>query len=205
MSLFKRLSYSFLAFIVLLPSFVSSATSVYANENITDTYSSSEVSFVGIDGSTLVEVIDSSTVKLTYADGSVDLLEKKSDGVYKNGELFLSNDVFTQSESPLSRAASNSWRVIGSSSGRSDRDSTLQGLVGFLYGTILGAVGGGPLGSLVGLLTAAIPSNPPGAYSKRTVYFNEAQMKFKIVTSYYKNSDFTGYVTTTTKYLNVPV
>lgn len=189
---------------LLLSPSLSSFSVVYANENAsvyTEELVSESVSVVGIDGETLVEILDHETLRLTYSDGSIDLLEKRADGVYKNGQLFISN---SQLEASGTSFRSAGWTLVSSSSGRADRDSAVASAMSWIYGAALGLVGGGPIGALIGAVSAFTPSNPPGAYSRRWVYYNAQSRQFKVVVAYYRNSNFTGYVTTTTNYLNVP-
>ncbi|MGT2926600.1 hypothetical protein [Streptococcus cuniculipharyngis] len=150
---------------------------------------------------TLVEVLNENTLKLTYPDGTSDLLEKRSDGVYKNGVYFLP---LQNLDALANNRSANSWILLGTSSGRSDRNSTVNNAIATLCATILGSVGGGAVGAFITAVGLATHSTPPGAYSITYTYFNSAKRQFKVVNQYYKNANFTGYVTTKTSYVNTP-
>lgn len=183
-----------------LPTLCGTAVSVYANENIS--YQISENTFYDEVYEVSVEVLSDAAIKLTYNDGNVVLLENRDGDIYKNGEFFIAKSSLESSDI-MSRSAG--WTDLGTTSGRSDRNAKGEAIINYLYGTLLGLVGGGAVGSLVGGIAASFTTTPPGAYSITTIYYNDAQKKFKVVNKYYRNSNFTGYVTTDVKYLNVPV
>lgn len=208
MSFSKKILVTCSVVALLLPS-IGPASLVLASEtdvSVESSVQSSEVyaSTTLFDG-TLVEVLDSLTMRVTYADGSLDLLEKREDGVYKNGELFISSSTLKGISSGTGFRNANSWVTISSTSGRVDSNSDYKKAIGSFLGSILGLVGGNLPGAIIGAVEGYLPTGtPPGVYHKTTIYFNQSQNRFKIVTSFYKNSDFSGYVTTTTNYVNIP-
>lgn len=184
---------------ILLPNI-----SVLANENITMNTKTDEISSLKNDLSQpFVEVIGNDSVKLTYLDGSIDLLEKREDGIYRNNQLFLLLTSFELNHSYF-RSANSDWVYVGGSEGRSDRNSQLKNIAAFIYGRLISMIGGPLVGTITGALMAILPSNHPGAYSRVRTYYNRSKRQFKIVTSYYENSNFSGYITTATEYLTVP-
>ncbi|WP_267247155.1 hypothetical protein [Streptococcus sp. Marseille-Q5986] len=97
---------------ILLPNI-----SVLANENITMNTKTDEISSLKNDLSQpFVEVIGNDSVKLTYLDGSIDLLEKREDGIYRNNQLFLSLTSFELNYSYF-RSAYSDWVYVGGSEG----------------------------------------------------------------------------------------
>ncbi|MGT2800384.1 hypothetical protein [Streptococcus marmotae] len=85
-------------------------------------------------------------------------------------------------------------------------------MINWEIGGILGRIGaalGGSWGAVIGFSFSAIQaysswlqSQSPYPYYITTTYIHVAQRKWKFVTEWCKNSDYTGYVETKTSYLD---
>lgn len=153
-----------------------------------------------------VEAVNDTTVQITNEDGTVDVMERRSDGVYLNGSFYMplmdtptSNGVSFRSAHTLNR-----WYYVGTSQGTAEGAANANGLAHSVIGLLLG-LGWNPVGiaySIGAILVSMIAPSAPGAYYKTTLYVHPQNRQFKTVTSYYKNANYTGYVTTVTRYSN---
>ena len=73
----------------------------------------------------------------------------------------------------------------------------------------IASVLGGPLGTIIGeayfgiqAYQSYLDSQNPYPYYITSTYIHVAQRKWKFITAYYRNSDYTGYVKTETTYVN---
>ena len=80
--------------------------------------------------------------------------------------------------------------------------------IGFMIARI-GAVLGGPWVSIIGVAYFGIQayqsyldSQSPYPYYITSTYIHVAQRKWKFITEYYRNSNYTWYVNTVTTYVN---
>ncbi|HHW4949581.1 TPA: hypothetical protein ACU0L0_001165 [Streptococcus suis] len=154
-------------------------------------------------------VIDDATLKISYADGRVDILEKRYDGVYLNG-VFIEP---YQKASQLSRAYNpNTWNHVSTIRGNvlenTFSNALINGGIGLAIGQIAKEVGGkwgtaikAALG-VIGLYDAWMQSQNPYPYYITDTYIHLSQRKWKFVTRFYKNANYTGYVKTETSYAN---
>ena len=78
----------------------------------------------------------------------------------------------------------------------------------FIIGMI-GAVLGGPWGAIIGgayfgiqAYQSYLDSQSPYPYYITSTYIHLSQRKWKFITEYYRNSNYTGYVKTETTYVN---
>ena len=74
---------------------------------------------------------------------------------------------------------------------------------------IIGSMVGGPWGAIIGgadfgiqAYQSYLESQSPYPYYITNTYIHVAQRKWKFITEYYRNSDYTGYVKTVTSYVN---
>ncbi|WP_244229277.1 hypothetical protein [Streptococcus suis] len=154
-------------------------------------------------------VIDDATLKISYADGRVDILEKRYDGVYLNGAFIEPY----QKASQLSRSYNpNTWNHVSTIRGNVLENTFSNHLINsgisWGLGKIVAAIGG-PWRAVVGVAFWAIStydawmqSQSPYPYYITDTYIHLGQRKWKFVIRFYKNSDYTGYVKTETKYAN---
>ncbi|MGT2800419.1 hypothetical protein [Streptococcus marmotae] len=198
----KLLTGSFLGICILANS-ISPVTMVYANEipNASFSQKVSNATFYDEVNRVSVEVVNADVLRLTYEDGTIDVLEKKEDGVYKNGVLFVENNSLPSVNSIF---RSSGWAVVGVTSDRADRDSVVHNAIGALYSTVLGLVGGGAIGFLIEAIQLATHSNPPGAYSRTTVLYNASELRFKVINDYFRDPYFSQHVKTTVGYVTIP-
>lgn len=80
--------------------------------------------------------------------------------------------------------------------------------ISYMIGKI-GSVLGGPWGAIIGgayigmqTYESYLESQSPYPYYITSTYIHVAQRKWKFITEYYRNSDYTGYVKTETSYVN---
>lgn len=80
--------------------------------------------------------------------------------------------------------------------------------ISYMIGRI-GALLGGPWGAIIGgayfgiqTYQSYLDSQSPYPYYITSTYIHVAQRKWKFITEYYRNSNYTGYVKTVTTYVN---
>lgn len=194
--------------VVLLSSFLMSCTlptiNAYALSNEIPVVSSYTDEALNIK----FEAISDTAVKITNPDGTVDIMERKSDGVYLNGEFYMPLLDTPSSETTVFRAAPNlnQWYYVGTSQGTAEGAANASNLGHSLVALLLG-LGWNPVGvaySTFAILLNVISPGAPGAYYRTSLYVHPQNRKLKIVTSYYKNANYTGYVTTVTRYSDLP-
>ncbi|MEI4356093.1 hypothetical protein V9Z31_11020 [Streptococcus suis] len=153
-----------------------------------------------------IEIVNDTTVKIINSDGTVDIMERKSDGVYLNGTFYMPLLDTLPSGSTTLRSANtlNKWYYVGSSSGTAEGAANANGLAHTVIALLLG-IGMPAIGTAYSILSAIISMispSAPGAYYKTSLYVHPQNRQLKTVTSYYKNANYTGYVTTITRYSN---
>lgn len=164
-------------------------------------------------GDTQINILSDEVLEIINADGSVDTIERRADGVYINGAFYMayqSNiidlDIAFRAYNP------NAWNYVNTIYGNKLADTFTNFMVGsgisFIFATI-GSLLGGPWGAVIGAAYWGIQaydswleSNSPYPYYITYTYINLSQRKWKFITKFYKNSDYTGYVKTETTYTN---
>ena len=73
----------------------------------------------------------------------------------------------------------------------------------------IGSILGGPWSGIIGgayfgiqSYQSYLDSQSPYPYYIKSTYIHLSQRKWKFITEYYRNSDYTGYVKTETSYVN---
>ena len=163
--------------------------------------------------STQINIINDAVLEIVYGDGRKDIVEKRPDGVYLNGQFFSEYERNFISKSVTFRAINpKAWHYVSTVRGNvlenSFRDNLMNlGLSAFF--AKLGAIIGGPWTWIIGAAFSGIgvyqswlQSNSPYPYYITTTYINAYQRKWKFITQFYKNSNYSGYVKTETTYVN---
>ena len=164
-------------------------------------------------GDTQVNILSDEVLEVVNPDGSVDTIEQRADGVYVNGSFYMAYqkneidlDISFRSYDP------NVWNYVNTIHGNK-RANTFANFMAdaglsFIIGKI-GAVLGGPWSAIIGgafwgiqAYQAYLESQSPYPYYITSTYIHVAQRKWKFITEYYRNSNYTGYVKTVTTYVN---
>lgn len=205
--MYKHFKYFCLLATICLCVVVVSPLSVLANNNLYTTQTK-----VNSD-STQINIINDTVLEIIYSDGKKDVIEKRPDGVYLNGQFFSEYEINSISNSVTFRSIDpKAWHYVSTVRGNvlenSFRDNLMNlGLSAFF--AQLGAIVGGPWAwvisasfSGIGAYQSWLQSNNPYPYYITTTYINAHQQKWKFITKFYKNSDYSGYAKTETTYVN---
>ena len=164
-------------------------------------------------GDTQVNILSDEVLEVVNPDGSVDTIEQRADGVYVNGSFYMA---YQKNEIDLNISFRsydpNVWNYVNTIHGNKQADTFANFManagIGFMIARI-GAVLGGPWVSIIGVAYFGIQayqsyldSQSPYPYYITSTYIHVAQRKWKFITEYYRNSDYTGYVKTETTYVN---
>ncbi|MFA9413877.1 MULTISPECIES: hypothetical protein [unclassified Streptococcus] len=203
--LLKSTATSFLA-LTLFSTFLPSVA-VVADE-LTEEPRMTQTSSINIDDIKIVE-INKQTVQVHYPNGTIETVELRLDGVYLNGEFF---STYTNTNVTSFRSYdANRWNhvktVYGNKLANSFSNSIADLGIGYLIGKLGAAIG--PYGWLVGAAYTAInlygawqDSRAPYPYYISDIYLHLGNRQWKIVTRYYRNSNYTGYASTETNFYN---
>ena len=164
-------------------------------------------------GDTQVNILSDEVLEVVNPDGSVDTIEQHADGVYINGSFYMA---YQKNEIDLNISFRsydpNVWNYVNTIHGNKQANTFANFMadagLSFIIGKI-GAVLGGPWGAIIGgafwgiqAYQAYLDSQSPYPYYITSTYIHVAQRKWKFITGYYRNSDYTGYVKTETTYVN---
>lgn len=164
-------------------------------------------------GDTQVNILSDEVLEVVNPDGSVDTIEQRADGVYINGSFYMA---YQKNEIDLNITFRsydpNVWNYVNTIHGNKQANTFANFMadagLSFIIGKI-GAVLGGPWGAIIGgafcgiqAYQAYLDSQSPYPYYITSTYIHVAQRKWKFITEYYRNSNYTGYVKTETTYMN---
>lgn len=164
-------------------------------------------------GDTQVNILSDEVLEVVNPDGSVDTIERRADGVYINGSFYMA---YQKNEIDLNISFRsydpNVWNYVNTIHGNKEANTFANFMadagLSFIIGKI-GAVLGGPWGAIIGgayfgiqAYQSYLDSQSPYPYYITSTYIHVAQRKWKFITEYYRNSDYTGYVKTETSYVN---
>ena len=164
-------------------------------------------------GDTQVNILSDEVLEVVNPDGSVDTIEQRADGVYINGSFYMD---YQKNEIDLNISFRsydpNVWNYVNTIHGNKLENTFANFMadagLSFIIGKI-GAVLGGPWGAIIGgayfgiqAYQSYLDSQSPYPYYITSTYIHVAQRKWKFITEYYRNSDYTGYVKTETTYVN---
>ena len=164
-------------------------------------------------GDTQVNILSDEVLEVVNPDGSVDTIEQRADGVYVNGSFYMA---YQKNEIDLNISFRsydpNVWNYVNTIHGNKLANTFANFMadagLSFIIGKI-GAVLGGPWGAIIGgafwgiqAYESYLESQSPYPYYITNTYIHVAQRKWKFITGYYRNSDYTGYEKTETTYVN---
>ena len=164
-------------------------------------------------GDTQVNILSDEVLEVVNPDGSVDTIEQRADGVYINGSFYMD---YQKNEIDLNISFRsydpNVWNYVNTIHGNKQANTFANFMadagLSFIIGKI-GAVLGGPWGAIIGgafwgiqAYQAYLDSQSPYPYYITSTYIHVAQRKWKFITEFYRNSNYTGYVKTETTYVN---
>lgn len=164
-------------------------------------------------GDTQVNILSDEVLEVVNPDGSVDTIEQRADGVYINGSFYMD---YQKNEIDLNISFRsydpNVWNYVNTIHGNKQANTFANFMadagLSFIIGKI-GAVLGGPWGAIISgafwgiqAYQAYLDSQSPYPYYITSTYIHVAQRKWKFITEYYRNSNYTGYVKTETTYMN---
>ena len=164
-------------------------------------------------GDTQVNILSDEVLEVVNPDGSVDTIEQRADGVYINGSFYMD---YQKNEIDLNISFRsynpNVWNYVTTIHGKNLANTfanfmVQSGISAFF--AIIGSMVGGPWGAIIGgadfgiqAYQSYLESQSPYPYYITSTYIHVAQRKWKFITEYYRNSDYTGYVKTETTYMN---
>ena len=164
-------------------------------------------------GDTQVNILSDEVLEVVNPDGSVDTIERRADGVYINGSFYMA---YQKNEIDLNISFRsydpNVWNYVNTIHGNKQANTFANFMadagLSFIIGKI-GAVLGGPWGAIIGgayfgiqAYQSYLDSQSPYPYYITSTYIHLSQRKWKFITEYYRNSNYTGYVKTETTYVN---
>ena len=164
-------------------------------------------------GDTQVNILSDEVLEVVNPDGSVDTIEQRADGVYINGSFYMD---YQKNEIDLNISFRsydpNVWNYVNTIHGNKEANTFANFMtdagISYMIGKI-GAVLGGPWGAIIGgafwgiqAYQAYLDSQSPYPYYITSTYIHVAQRKWKFITEYYRNSNYTGYVKTEISYVN---
>lgn len=164
-------------------------------------------------GDTQVNILSDEVLEVVNPNGSVDTIKRRADGVYINGSFYMA---YQKNEIDLNISFKsydpNVWNYVNTIHGNKEANTFANFMadagLSFIIGKI-GAVLGGPWGAIIGgafwgiqAYQAYLDSQSPYPYYITSTYIHVAQRKWKFITEYYRNSNYTGYVKTETSYVN---
>ena len=164
-------------------------------------------------GDTQVNILSDEVLEVVNPNGSVDTIEQRADGVYINGSFYMD---YQKNEIDLNISFRsydpNVWNYVNTIHGNKQANTFANFMadagLGYIFGQI-GAVVGGPWGAIISgafwgiqAYQAYLDSQSPYPYYITSTYIHVAQRKWKFITEYYRNSNYTEYVKTETTYMN---
>lgn len=164
-------------------------------------------------GDTQVNILSDEVLEVVNPNGSVDTIEQRTDSVYINGSFYMA---YQKNEIDLNISFRsydpNVWNYVNTIHGNKQANTFANFMadagLSFIIGKI-GAVLGGAWGVIISgafwgiqAYQAYLDSQSPYPYYITSTYIHVAQRKWKFITEYYRNSNYTGYVKTETTYMN---
>ncbi|VRG24879.1 Uncharacterised protein [Streptococcus pneumoniae] len=164
-------------------------------------------------GDTQVNILSDEVLEVVNPDGSVDTIERRADGVYINGAFYMA---YQKNEIDLNISFRsydpNVWNYVNTIHGNKQANTFANFMTGAGISYMIGRIGallGGPWGAIIGgayfgiqAYQSYLDSQSPYPYYITSTYIHVAQRKWKFITEYYRNSNYTGYVKTVTTCVN---
>ena len=164
-------------------------------------------------GDTQVNILSDEVLEVVNPDGSVDTIERRADGVYINGAFYMA---YQKNEIDLNISFRsydpNVWNYVNTIHGNKQANTFANFMIGAGISYMIGKIGallGGPWGTIIGgayfgiqAYQSYLDSQSPYPYYITSTYIHLSQRKWKFITEFYRNSDYTGYVKTETTYVN---
>ena len=164
-------------------------------------------------GDTQVNILSDEVLEVVNPDGSVDTIEQRADGVYINGSFYMD---YQKNEIDLNISFRsydpNVWNYVNTIHGNKEANTFADFMIGSGISYTIGKIGallGGPWGTIIGgayfgiqAYQSYLDSQSPYPYYITSTYIHLSQRKWKFITEFYRNSDYTGYVKTETTYVN---
>ena len=164
-------------------------------------------------GDTQVNILSDEVLEVVNPDGSVDTIEQRADGVYINGSFYMD---YQKNEIDLNISFRsydpNVWNYVNTIHGNKQANTFANFMTGAGISYMIGRIGallGGPWGAIIGgayfgiqAYQSYLDSQSPYPYYITSTYIHVAQRKWKFITEYYRNSNYTEYVKTETTYMN---
>lgn len=164
-------------------------------------------------GDTQVNILSDEVLEVVNPDGSVDTIERRADGVYINGAFYMA---YQKNEIDLNISFRsydpNVWNYVNTIHGNKQANTLANFMTGAGISYMIGRIGAllrGPWGAIIGgayfgiqAYQSYLDSQSPYPYYITSTYIHVAQRKWKFITEYYRNSNYTGYVKTVTTYVN---
>ena len=164
-------------------------------------------------GDTQVNILSDEVLEVVNPDGSVDTIERRTDGVYINGSFYMA---YQKNELDLNISFRsydpNVWNYVNTVHGNKEANTFAHFMIGSGISYAIGKIAsvlGGTWGKIIGgayfgiqAYQSYLDSQSPYPYYIKSTYIHLSQRKWKFITEYYRNSDYTGYVKTETSYVN---
>ena len=164
-------------------------------------------------GDTQVNILSDEILEVLNPNGSVDTIERGADGVYINGSFYMA---YQKNELDLNISFRsydpNVWNYVNTIHGNKQANTFANFMIGAGISYMIGKIGallGGPWGTIIGgayfgiqAYQSYLDSQSPYPYYITSTYIHLSQRKWKFITEFYRNSDYTGYVKTETTYVN---
>ena len=164
-------------------------------------------------GDTQVNILSDEVLEVVNPDGSVDTIEQRADGVYVNGSFYMA---YQKNEIDLNISFRsydpNVWNYVNTIHGNKQANTFAHFMIGSGISYMIGKIGsvlGGHGGAIIGgayfgiqAYQSYLDSQNPYPYYITSTYIHLSQRKWKFITEFYRNSDYTGYVKTETTYVN---
>ena len=164
-------------------------------------------------GDTQVNILSDEVLEVVNPDGSVDTIEQRADGVYINGSFYMA---YQKNEIDLNISFRsydpNVWNYVNTIHGNKLANTfanfMIQSGISAFFG-LIGSILGDPWGDIISgayfgiqAYQSYLDSQSPYPYYITSTYIHLSQRKWKFITEFYRNSDYTGYVKTETTYVN---
>lgn len=164
-------------------------------------------------GDTQVNILNDEVLEVVNPNESVDTIEQRADGVYINGSFYMA---YQKNEIDLNISFRsydpNVWNYVNTIHGNKEANTFAHFMIGAGISYMIGKIAsvlGGTWGKIIGgayfgiqAYQSYLDSQSPYPYYITSTYIHVAQRKWKFITEFYRNSDYTGYVKTETTYVN---
>ena len=164
-------------------------------------------------GDTQVNILSDEVLEVVNPDESVDTIEQRADGVYINGAFYMA---YQKNEIDLNISFRshdpNVWNYVNTIHGNKLANTfanfMIQSGISAFFG-LIGSILGDPWGDIISgayfgiqAYQSYLDSQSPYPYYITSTYIHLSQRKWKFITEFYRNSDYTGYVKNETTYVN---